>query len=220
MYKANLKLIGDKVRAKFDQKDQAREKALPLAREVIRHSADAIRAIHRSEFAEAKELIAQNVNILKQIDESLKDHPDLFWAGFVHDAQKEHAEANATYALVNREPLPDPDELGVSASAYMNGLGEAVGELRRHILDEIRTRGSAWGEEMLSSMDDIYYVMVSMDYPGGITGGLKRTSDVTRSIIEKTRGDLTGAIRSQHLEEAMRKLEAKLEELEGPDEGK
>ena len=113
-------------------------------------------------------------------------------------------------ALVRHEPLPDPDALRVPYSAYLNGMGEAVGELRRHVLDQIRTRGAALSESILQAMDDIYYVLVSMDYPAAISGGLKRTADVTRSIIEKTRGDLTSALRSQQLEEVIRTLEARL----------
>jgi len=205
-----LQEIGEKIRAAFDAKDAAREEALPLSREVIRNSANAIRAIHREEYEEARALMDKSAGLLSQIDRALTQHLDVYWAGFVHDAQKEHAEAHTTYALIRREPLPDPDALGVSYAAYLNGLAEAVGELRRHILDEIRNRGAGWGEEMLSAMDDIYYLLVSMDYPAAISGGLKRTTDVTRSIIEKTRGDLTAAIRSKQLEECMGRLEGRL----------
>jgi len=209
-----LQAIGEKIRASFDAKDVAREHALALSREVIRNSANAIRAIHRQEYEDALSLMGKTASLLSQIEEALAEHPDVYWAGFVHDAQKEYAEARLTYALIHRDPLPDPDDLGVCYAAYLNGLGEAVGELRRHILDEIRTRGAGWGEEMLSAMDDIYYLLVSMDYPSAISGGLKRTADVTRSIIEKTRGDLTAAVRSQQLEEAMGRLEERLKQGE------
>lgn len=212
MQKQDLDAIGDKIRKVLDAKDAAREQGLPLSREVIRNSANAIRAVHRGEDDEALALMDKNAEILKQIDTVLAQHPDVYFAGFVHDAQKEYAEARATYALTHHLPLPDPDDVGVAYAAYLNGLGEAVGELRRHILDQIRTRGSAWGEETLNAMDDVYYLMASMDYPAAISGGLKRTADVTRSIIEKTRGDLTNAIRTMHLEEALSRLENRLKE--------
>lgn len=209
--KKALKEIGERIRAVLDAKDAAREEAFPLSREVIRNSANAIRAIHREEYEEALGLMGKSDELLKEIDKALADHADVYWAGFVHDAQKEHAEARATYALIHREPMPDPDEIGVSYAAYLNGLGEAVGELRRHILDEMRKREPGWSEEMLTAMDDIYYLLVSMDYPAAISGNLKRTADVTRSIIEKTRGDLTAAVRARHLEDAMVRLEKRLE---------
>ena len=210
MNKEELQSIRKKIQTSLDAKDKAREKALPLSREIIRNAANAIRAVHRGEFDEAVELMDEALEFKNKIDKALADHPDVYWAGFVHDALKEYAEARTTYALIRREALPHPDELGVSYPAYLNGIGEAVGELRRHILDQIRTRGENWGEDMLEVMDDIYYFLASMDYPAAISGNLKRTADVTRSIIEKTRGDLTTSIRSQHLEEAMVRLEKKL----------
>ena len=205
----------DKIRTVFDAKDEAREKALHLSREVIRNSANAIRGVHRGEFAEARKLIAASARMLGQASKALKGHPDIYYAGFVQDAQKEHAEACITLALVHRDPLPDPDELKVDYSAYLLGLSEAVGELRRHLLDKMRTAETGWGEELLTAMDDIYYLLVSFDYPSAISGNLKRATDVTRSIIEKTRGDLTNALRQERLEGAMRRLEKHIGAGEG-----
>jgi len=201
--------ICDKIRRSFDQKDQAREKGLTLSREVIRNSANAIRAVHRQEFEEALRLLEETAGVLAEIDRELRPHPGIYFAGFVQDAQKEYAEARTTFALIRRLPLPDPDELKVGHAPYLNALGEAVGELRRYALDNIRRSDIAWGEEVLSAMDDIYYAMVSFDYPAAISGNLKRTADVTRSIIEKTRGDITNAIRQQRLEQALRAEEEK-----------
>jgi len=205
-----LKPICDKIRDNFDAKDAAREKGLTRSRAVIRNSANAIRAIHRGEYEDAIALMQESDGLLREADAVLKDHPDVYYAGFVHDAQKEHAEAHQTLALIRGEPLPDPDDLGVGYAAYLNALGEAVGELRRHALDRIRHNDQDWGERVLAAMDEIYYAMVSFDYPTAISGGLKRTADVTRSLIERTRGDVTNAIRQQRLETALAELERKL----------
>lgn len=207
---AELKPICDKIRKNFDAKDAAREKALSRSREVIRNSANAIRAVHRGEYEEARSLMAESTQLLSEVEEALEGHPDIYHAGFVHDAQKEHAEAHQTYALIRGEPLPDPDDLGVGYPAYLNALGEAVGELRRYALDRVRHNESGWGEGVLAAMDEIYYAMVSFDYPTAISGGLKRTADVTRSLIERTRGDITNATRQQRLEAALAELEARL----------
>jgi translin len=205
-----LQAIGEKIRIAFDAKDAVRERVLTLSREMIRNSANAIRAIHRQEYAEARTLMEATAGLLTEIEQACPNHPDVYWAGFVQDAQKEYAESRITYALIRHEPLPDPDALGVGYAAYLNGMGEAVGEMRRHVLDQIRTRGAALSEALLQAMDDIYYLLVSMDYPAAISGGLRRTADVTRSIIEKTRGDLTGALRSQQLEEVLLRVEETL----------
>jgi len=205
--------ICEHIRKNFDAKDAARERGLTLCREVIRNSANAIRAIHRAEYDDAKALMAQNAVLLAEVEEVLKDHPDVHYAGFVHDSQKEHAEANQTYALIRGEPLPSPDDLKIGYAAYLNGLGDAVGELRRHALDRVRHSDISWGEGILEIMDDIYYAMASFDYPAAISGGLKRTADVVRSLIERTRGDLTNAMRQQQLEAALSRLEEKLKAI-------
>jgi translin len=205
-----LNTICERIRLNFDAKDMARERALTLSREVIRNSANAIRATHRGEFEDALVLMQRNALLLKEAREVLADYPDVYYAGFVQDAQKEHSEAHQTYALVRGEPLPDPDQLGVDYAPYLNALGEAVGELRRYVLDGIRENEIGWGATILEKMDEIYYVMVSFDYPAAISGGLKRTADVTRSLIERTRGDITNAIRQQRLEQALVDVEQKV----------
>ena len=211
-----LKGICDRVRVDFDAKDTARERGLTLAREVIRNSANAIRAIHRAEYEDATALMEANTALLKEASEVLKDHPGVRHAGFLQDAQKEHAEAKQTYALIRGEPLPDPDALEVEYAPYLNALGEAIGELRRHVLDGIRHNDLAWGENILSLMDEIYYAMVSFDYPPAICGQLKRTADVTRSLIERTRGDITNAIRQQRLESSLADIEQRMNNLQKP----
>ena len=209
---SELDRIGDKIRASFNSKDKARERALHLARETIRNSANAIRSTHRGEFEQAVELMERTAIILGEADKELADHPDIYYAGFLQDAQKEYAEARLTYAFIRREAPPDPDALRVGYAAYLNGLGEALGELRRHVLDKIRQADVSWGEEMLTAMDDLYCLLVSFDYPAAISAGLKRTTDVARSLIERTRGDLTNAMRQQDLEAAMGRLQKRVGE--------
>ncbi len=203
-----------RIRMQWDAKDMAREKALTLSREVIRNCADTIRGIHREEYDEAVTRLAETAKLIAQIADDLQLHPELYFTGFVQDAHKEYAEAHCTLALIRGEPLPIPEDLKVEYSPYLRGLGEAVGELRRHILDRMRIEEPRWGENMLGIMDDIYYLMVSFDYPEAISGGLKRATDQTRSIIERTRGDLTNALRQQQLEDAMERLEKKIAQVE------
>ena len=208
---SNLDAIVEGIRARFVSKNQAREQALPLCREALRHSANAIRAVHRGEFEAAQELIERAAGLLREARAALRDHPDIFYAGFVHDAQKEFAEASLTLALVAGRPLPPPEELGVEYAAYLNGLGEAVGELRRHLLDSLRSGDVDRCEECLTVMDDIYSVLVTFDYPDAMTGGLRRTTDNVRGILERTRGDLTLAVRQRDLERKLGEFEKGLQ---------
>jgi translin len=199
-----LESLAEKIRLYFSAKDAAREKALRLSREIIRYSATTIRAVHRQEKVNAEQLLASAKALLKELTKDvLKKNNDLAYAGFVHDAQKELAEASCTLAIVSGKPLPEPEELGISYPAYLNGLGEAVGELRRYILDSLRRNDLSRCEELLGTMDDIYSVLMTMDFPDGITYGLRRTSDAIRGILERTRGDLTLALRQQELEKKL-----------------
>ena len=198
-----LDIIGEKVRSALSAKNTARERALPLCREATRHSSNAIRAVHRGEVEQAEALLASARALLDDVEETLSTHEDVYHAGFVHDAQKEYVEGRVTLALVAGHPIPDPDDLGVSYAAYLNGLGEAVGELRRYLLDAIRRGEEQRSEELLSAMDDIYSLLVTLDFPDALTGGLRRTTDSVRGILERTRGDLTMSMRQRELEKKL-----------------
>jgi len=163
--------------------------------------------VHRQEFEEATGLLQSARSLLNEVGQAVAEHNELSYTGFVRDAQKEFAEASITLALITGKRLPNPDELGVGSAAYLNGLGEAVGELRRYLLDSMRRGDLSRGEELLSAMDDIYSVLVTMDFPDAITGGLRHTTDMVRGVLERTRSDLSLAIRQKELEERLEKFE-------------
>lgn len=199
----NLRTIAEDIRAELDLKNSAREQALRLSREIIRNSANAIRAIHRDEFDDARQLISEAKTKVIETKEMLQEHLDIYYTGYVQDAQKEHAESILTMAIVLNDRLPSHQEIGVECAPYLNGLGEAIGECRRRVLDIIRLGEYERGEQILQVMDDAYYIMVTFDYPDAITGGLRRTTDMVRGVLERTRGDLTVTIRQQELEQSI-----------------
>ena len=205
----NLESIAERIRLTLSAKDKAREKVLPLCREVIRHCSQAIRAIHRQEFDQAKELLQSARNLRDEATQTFTAYSELSNTGYIRDAQKEFAEGNITLALVTGEQPPTPDELGINPAAYLNGLGEAVGELRRYLLDSMRRGDLSRGEELLSAMDDIYNILVTMDFPDAITGGLRRTTDMVRGVLERTRSDLTLVLRQKELADKLREFKGK-----------
>lgn len=207
-----LDAIRDSIRSLLDAKSEAREKALPLCRKVVRLSANAIRAIHRAEKDEAEGLMTEAASCLREAADAMERHPDIRHAGFFHDGAKEYAEAKITHALVFGLPFPTPDEVGVDAPAYLNGMGEAIGEVRRHVLDLMRRGEIQRSEELLEAMDEIFYLLISMDYPDAMTGGLRRTADVARSIMERTRGDLSTTIIQYKLKSALEEAQTELAE--------
>jgi translin len=191
----------------------ARDKALSASRQSIRSSANAIRAIHRGELDQAHRLMEQSLAAIRAGREAVREaHPGVYFAGFLQDAQKEYAEAKITEAVVTGAELPGPDELEVEIAPYLNGMAESIGEGRRAILDLLRRGELERSERILSTMEDIYYLLVSMDYPDAITGNLRRSTDVARSLLERTRGDLSVALVQRNLQQA---LETGLTRLEG-----
>jgi translin len=195
--------IAEDVHARFAERMRARERALPASRSAIRSCANAIRAIHRGELDLAHRLLDQAKAAIDEGLDAVREHPDIRYAGYLQDAQKEYAEARVTEALVTGHAIPSPTELGVEDAPYLNGVAEAIGEARRHALDLLREGRVTDGERTLSAMDDLYGVLVTMDYPDAITGNLRRSTDVARSLIEKTRGDLSVARVSQDLHDAL-----------------
>lgn len=217
---SRLEEIVETIAQNFAEKNAARERALALSREVIRSSANAIRAVHRGEMERAAALLQAAGKAVAEAAGVLQPHPEIFHAGFVQDAQKEYAEASVTDAIIRGAALPGPAELHVAYAPYLNGLGEAVGEMRRYILDYLRRGELSRCEELLRVMEDIYSLLVTIDYPDAMTGGLRRTTDVTRGILEKTRGDLTVAARQYQLEQTLREFEARLPRPDAPAAGR
>jgi translin len=200
----DLDEASERIRARFDARMQARERALPASRAAIRSCANAIRAIHRGELDLAHRLMDEAKASIDAGLEAVAGHPEIRFAGYLQDAQKEYAEAKLTEAVVTRaEHVPTPEEIGVEDAPYLNGAAEAIGEARRHALDLLRHRRVVDADAVLSAMDDLYAVLVTMDYPDAITGNLRRSTDVARSLIEKTRGDLSVARVSQDLHDAL-----------------
>jgi translin len=202
----NFTRISEQAEKTFDARTSARDQALVQARQLTRLSAHTIRAIHRSESDQAHALLAEARQIVDALKKDLADFPDLYFAGYTQDAIKEFAEASTTCALIENTDLPDPLELGIETSTYINGLAEAIGELRRRCLDILRQGYSEEAERLLGEMDEIYNFLVTMDYPDAVTNGLRRQTDLARGIIERTRADLTMSLREQHLQEALQEF--------------
>jgi translin len=210
----DLERTSEAIARRFDSTMQARELALPASRAAIRSCANAIRAIHRGELDLAHRLMDEARASIDAGLDAVGDHPEIRFAGYLQDAQKEFAEAKITEAVVSGAThVPRPEELAVEDAPYLNGMAEAIGEARRHTLDLLRHGRISDGEAVLSAMDDMYAVLVTMDYPDAITGNLRRSTDVARSLIEKTRGDLSVARVSQDLHDA---LERHTRQIGGP----
>jgi translin len=189
-----IQAAGEWARGVLESKHKARETTLAACRKTIQACAASIRAVHREQFDSAEELSAQAAAHLAEALKAVEEHKDIRYAGFVHDASKEYAEARMTLAFVRGDPLPTAAELGVEVQAYLNGMAEAASELRRYTLDLLRRGRPERGEELLDYMDEVYSLLVTIDFPDAMTGGLRRTTDALRGVLERTRGDLTTSL--------------------------
>ena len=208
----NLDQICDGVRADLEERNTARDSAIALSRQLIRHCSESIRAIHRRDWASVDDKLKQVRSGADELKAVVSGYPDLYHTGYTQDAMKEVAEAFITRAIIRGDALPSAADLGIESATYLKGLGEAATELRRFILDIMRRQDSHSdeAERLLGVMDEIYDQLVTFDFPDALTRGLRRQTDVVRSVLERTRGDLTQSLRQQQLQDALHDLETKL----------
>ena len=214
-YGDELAEISEQVVQRLGLRNQAREQALPASREVIRFSANAIRAVHRGEFDEASKLLERAAQRLKDTEPIRQEAPEIYFAGFMTDARKEFTEAHVTLAVLSGQSLPKPQDLGVEPSTYLNGMAEVIGEVRRYILDSLRRDSFEGCQEFLDVMDEIYSILVMVDFPEAVTGGLRHSTDQMRGVLERTRGDLTMALRQHKLEAQLAQWERRQSDSSG-----
>lgn len=210
----NLDTIAERILERLEAKNAAREEVLRLSRRVIQHASRAIRAAHRREWEEAERILEDAGQIAENMRAAAADHPDILFAGYTQDALKELSEAHITRVLMHNEPLPTPEELNVEDAPWLNGLGEAVGEMRRHALDLIRRGDIDEAERILNVMQDVYAVLSTIDFPSAITGNLRRTNDMVRAVTERTRGDLTTAVRQEQMKQVLHEFEENISHLQ------
>lgn len=206
--------ISARIRENFEAKDSIREDGLKISREIVRECRVATFALHSRDFEKVNSSIKAAENLLEKLEVIFKGHADIYYAGYVEHAQQEYSEVTVLRSLLTEEgkpkSIPSPDQLRVEYAAYLNGLGDVVGELRRHVLDLIRRDSFEKAEIFLGIMEDIHATLMDFDYPDAITKGLRRKTDVSRGLIEKTRGDVVNATRQKKLETAMLNLESRL----------
>ena len=191
--------------ARMSQLSAARDTAVNSSRQIVRSSANAIRALHRGE--NPGTTLDEARRLLVAIVEETAPYPNVYWAGYVQDAMKEYAEAMITQAMLNGTDIPSAEELAVEDTAWLNGLAEAASELRRDTLDALRADDIDRAESLLTVMDQVYGLLVTIDFPDSVTGGLRRTTDQFRGVLERTRGDVTMSARQSRLERALRQAE-------------
>ena len=208
----NLNNIAEDLRTDLTNRNSARDQAISMSRELIRHCAECIRAIHRREWDTADEKLSIVKESAQALKDTVADYPELYHSGYTQDAMKEVVEAHITYAIIREQPLPSLQALNVQSSAYLLGMGEAATELRRFILDIMRReqRHSDEAERLLACMDAIYDQLITFDFPDALTRGLRRQTDVVRGVLERTRGDLTNSLRQQRMQDAIAKFEGQL----------
>ena len=200
----------DAITQQMEEVSRLRDGALSRSRRLIRDCAHSIRAMHRHELDKAEEMLAAARRDARAMVEPLADFPELYHAGYTQDALKELVEAHLLYAFITGGRLVAPQELGVTGATYLKGLSEAATEMRRFALDLMRQERVEEAAPFLTMMDEIYSLLVTVDFADAVTGGLRRQTDVLRGVLERTRGDLTTAMRQEKMRAALRRVEERL----------
>lgn len=203
--------IVEAIRTELTTLNGLRDTTLARSRTLTRACANGIRAIHRHDWAEADTLLAQARKEAQAMVEAIAEQPTLYHAGYTQDALKEVVEAHLVHAVVRGAPLPTPADLHVTGATYLRGMSEAGAEMRRFVLDLMRRNQVTDAEPYLEFMDEIYSQLITMDFPDAVTDGLRRHTDVLRSVLERTRGDLTLAIRQEQMRRALLSFESNLD---------
>ncbi len=214
----HLEALSDRIREFLERQNKIRDEALSQSRDLTRHASRAIRAIHREEVELARKHLAEADLLASALREGLSHYPDLYYSGYSQDALKEYCEAHLTVATILNQDWPIPEDLQVEYATYLNGMSEVVGELRRRIMDIMREGHSQEVERLLDVMDDIYAQLVTMDFPDALTYGLRRRTDIARSIIERTQADVTVSYRQQQLEKRITDLSSQLAQFDPNDQ--
>ena len=202
-----LNKIIEEIIKRFEKKDKIRERSLKLTRQAVRLSGEAIKAIHRGQSDVAESKLSDVRKILQETMEIVSDHLTPFHTRILETAQQEYVEASLLDAIVNNKKIHSPEELGVSDLSFLLGLGDVVGELRRYILDSIRSGSISEAERIFEVMDSIYYSLMSIDFPKGLIPNLRRKVDTARILLEKTHGELTGVLHREKLRSEIKKFE-------------
>ncbi len=211
MSQENLAEVVEAIRQEFTRINELRDKTLQQSRTLVRSCANSIRAIHRHEWPAAEAALSQARIDAEAMVKPLANHPTLYQAGYTQDALKELVEAHVVYAAVRKQAWPMPVELYVTGATYLKGLSEAATEMRRFVLDLMRRGQVLEAEPYLEFMDEVYSLLITVDFPDAITEGLRRNTDVLRNVLERTRGDLTLGIRQDQMRQALHSFETRLD---------
>ncbi len=207
-----LEQIVEEVDDSLDDKDTVRELAMKSSRAIRRLSRKVIQSIHNGEDAEEiRDTLNEAFKEVSKVKSIIEGHPELYHAGFLRNGFQELAEAHLIWALSQGEELKPPQELDITPSSYLLGLGDTIGELRRMALDELTEGNLEEAKEVHSKMERIRNLLMGFDYPKAIVP-LRNKQDMARTLVEKTRGDIANAVRNEELMGKMDRLREDLEE--------
>ncbi len=200
----------DEIFADIDQNlgtiDTLREDVLQKTRSIVRMAAETIKAVHREEWDVAEKNITEMKSLLKGVREQVSKHETLLRRNYTEISEQEYAEAAILFSILHKGQLASPKDLEIPDLAWLLGLADVAGELRRHCLDAIRKGDMKTAEDALGLMEEIYRKLFSLDYPKGMTGSLREKTDTIRKLLQATRGEVSMATHMSRLNQNLEKI--------------
>ena len=205
-----LKKVLKKIKAELTLNEKVRGNAHESIRKATSLSKQTILLIHQKRFGEAEATVEKAKELISNLQALSRDYPDIVYSGMFSAALQEYSEANIFLKMTKEEKFPSPKDINVPSVDYVLGLADVIGEFRRLSLDALREGNVEKGEKCLRIMDEIFVELLALDETYMLVPGLRRKSDITRRIIEATRGDITQEVRRKSLEDYLKKLEFSL----------
>jgi len=195
-------IVARAVRKRLDRKNDARESAIRISRQIVRECRSAISAMQSGR--DYVEHLKSARKLSRELSRAASMFPDILYAGYVMDAQQEIAEAEILAAHIEKRPFPAPDEIGVSDEAFVLGLGDSIGELRRLLLNRLMENDMKGARKELDAMEEYFKVLMMFDYPDTLLA-CKRKQDVARALLEKSRSELVMASHMRDLKHRLKR---------------
>ena len=203
---SNVQTDVEEINKKFKDIEERRNALIKGTRDATILCSKAIVSLHSHKKNESVEYIEKSKKLLKQFKELGKD--DL--QKYLYIAEQEFVEAYCLYSIAENSAIPGKRSLEVSDISYVMGLLDCIGEIKRMIIDKIRTEGTSNVTALFELMDKIYGIIYPLAVYDNLMPGLRKKLDVSRILIENVRAIITEEKRRTIMIEKIEEFEKKI----------
>ena len=203
---SNVQTDVEEINKKFKDIEERRNAIIKGTRDATILCSKAIVSMHSHKKNESSEYIEKAKKLLRQFKELGKD--DL--QKYLYIAEQEFVEAYCLFSIAENSIIPSKRSLEVSDTSYVMGLLDCIGEIKRMIIDKIRSEGTSNVNALFELMDKIYGTIYPLAVYDNLMPGLRKKLDVSRILIENVRAIITEEKRRTIMIEKIDEFEKKI----------